>query len=181
MLNLRAGFAITASFTRIDGLIYIGTTRWMSSPDPTRRVHCGGGDCLFHRSSIPDAEVRGILAAELGKAKTQMKTCKSTTRKYSIAKQLATYLSLVVWEELLRFLATDRVLLRRSVWISALRVGLCSSSLLSPDATSSAQPSLDISTIYMKPHMSILKIWLTDRGNWKNKRVNKCLLVKDYF
>ena len=36
--------------------------------------------------SSPDAEVRGILAAELGKAKTQMKTCKSTTRKYSIAK-----------------------------------------------------------------------------------------------
>jgi hypothetical protein len=108
-------------------------------------------------ASSPDAEVRGILAAEFGKAKTQIKTCKSTTRKYSIAKQLATYLSLVVWEELLCFLATDRVLLRRSVWVSALGVGLCSPSLLSPDAASSAQPSLDISTVYMKPHMSILR------------------------
>ena len=36
--------------------------------------------------SSPDGEVRGILAAGLGKAKIQIKTCKSTTRKYSIAK-----------------------------------------------------------------------------------------------
>ena len=107
--------------------------------------------------SSPDAEVRGILAAGLGKVKTQIKTCKSTTRKYSIAKQLATYLSLVVWEELLRFLATDRVLLGRSVWASALGVGLCSPSLLSPDVASSAQPSLDISIVYMKPHISKLR------------------------
>ena len=108
-------------------------------------------------ASSPDAEVRGILAAGLGKAKTQIKTYKSTTRKYSIAKQLATYLSLVVWEELLRFLATDRVLLRRSVWVSALGVGLCAPSLFSPDAASSAQPSLDINTDYLKAHISILR------------------------
>ena len=105
--------------------------------------------------SSPDGEVREILAAGLGKAKTQIKTCKSTTRKYSIAKSLATYLLLVVWEELLRFLAADRVLLRHSVWAPALGVGLCSSSLLSPDAVSSAQPNLDISTVYMKSYMSI--------------------------
>ena len=108
--------------------------------------------------SSPDDEVRGILAAGLGKAKTQIKTCKLTTRKYSIAEQLATYLSLVVWEELLRFLATDRVLLRRSVWASALGVGLCSPSLLSPDVASSAQPSLDINTVYMNPHISMLRL-----------------------
>ena len=36
--------------------------------------------------SSPDAEVRGTFAAGLRKAKTQIKTCKSTTRKYSIAK-----------------------------------------------------------------------------------------------
>ena len=35
--------------------------------------------------SSPDNEVRGILAAELRKAKFQIKTCKSTTREYSIA------------------------------------------------------------------------------------------------
>ena len=35
--------------------------------------------------SSPDDEVRGILAAGLGKAKTQIKICNSTTRKYSIA------------------------------------------------------------------------------------------------
>ena len=105
-----------------------------------------------------DAEVHGILASGLGKAKTQIKTCKSTTREYSISKQLATYLSLVVWEELLRFLTTNRVLLGRSVWVSALGVGLCFPSLLSPDAASSAQPRLDISTVYVKLHMSILRL-----------------------
>ena len=57
--------------------------------------------------------------------------------------------------KLLCFLATDRVLLGRSVWASALGVGLCSQSLLSPDVASSAQPNLDISTVYMKSHMSI--------------------------
>ena len=107
--------------------------------------------------SSPDDEVRGILAAGLRKAKTQIKTCKSTTRKYSIANITSYYLSLVVLEELLRFVATDRVLLRRSVWASALGVGLCSPSLFSPDAASSAQPSLDINTDYMKPHISILR------------------------
>ena len=64
-------------------------------------------------------------------------------------------MSLVVWKELLRFLATDRVLLGRSVWASALGVGLYSPSLLSPDVASSAQPNLDISVVYMKSHMSI--------------------------
>ena len=114
---------------------------------------------MSYRSIIPDGEVRGILAAGLRKAKTQIKICKSTTRKYSIAKSLATYLPLVVWEELLRFLAIDRVLLRRSVWASALGVRLCSPSLLFPDAASSAQPSLNISPVYMKPHMSILRFY----------------------
>ena len=100
--------------------------------------------------SSPDAEVRGILAAGLGKAKTQIKTCKSTTRKYSIAKQLATYLSLVVWEELLRFLTVHRVPFGCPVWVSTLGVGLCSPSIFSPAASSSAQPRLDISTAYVK-------------------------------
>ena len=74
--------------------------------------------------SSPDDEVHGILAAGLGKAKTQIKTCKSTIRKYSIAKSLATYLSAVVWEEPRRFLAVVRVLLSCTDWVSALGVGL---------------------------------------------------------
>ena len=36
--------------------------------------------------SSPDDTIHGILADGLGKAKTQIKTYKSTTRKYSIAK-----------------------------------------------------------------------------------------------
>jgi hypothetical protein len=58
--------------------------------------------------------------------------------KYSIVKQLATYLSLAVWEVLGCFLATDRVLLGCLVWVLVLGVGLSSLSLLSPAASSSA-------------------------------------------
>ena len=157
MPNLRAGFAITAS---LPASTVLSTSKLLAegvAPIPLDGSTVVEGTVCPTAVSSPDDEVRGILAAGLGKAKTQIKTCKSTTRKYSIAKQLATYLSLVVWEELLCFLATNRVLLGRSVWISALGVGLCSPSLLSPDAASSAQPSLDISPVYMKPHMSILR------------------------
>ena len=152
MPNLRAGFVITANLPASPVIFTSDLLVEWVAPIPLDGSTMVEGTVCY-------AEVRGILAAGLGKAKTQIKTCKSTTRKYSIAKQLATYLSLVVWEKLLRFLTTNRVLLRRSVWVSALGVGLCSPSLLSPDTPSSAQPRLDISTVYMKPHMSILKIW----------------------
>ena len=87
----------------------------------------------------------------------------------------------MVWEELLRFLAADRVLLGRSVWASALGVGLCSPSLLSPDAASSAQPSLDISTIYIRFHINMLELVDNIRARGEIKRTNKCLAVEDYF
>ena len=54
--------------------------------------------------SSPDDDIRGILAAGLDKAKHKSE---NRNQKYSIAKQLAIYLSPVVWEELRRFLATD--------------------------------------------------------------------------
>src|SRR6185369_16868783 len=153
--NLWAGFVITASLSASTVLFISELLAEGVAPIPLDGSTVVEGTVCPIAVSSPDDEVRGILAARLGKAKTQIKTCKSTTRKYSIAKSLATYLSLVVWEELLRFLVTDRVLLGRSVWASALGVGLCSPSLLSPDVASSAQPSLDISTVYMKSHMSI--------------------------
>jgi len=137
-----------------------------------------GTVCPTTASSL-DAEVRGILAAGLEKAKTQIKTCKSTTQKYSIATRLAIYLSLAGREELLRFLATDRVLLGRPVWVSTLGVGLSSLSL----------PARRLLICTIKPiHKYCLyeisykhtKTWLIDREVWKNKRVNKCLVVKDY-
>ena len=60
-------------------------------------------------ASSPDADVRGILAAGLGKAKIQVKTSESKTE-FLDCNQLATYLLLVVCEELLRFLTVERVL-----------------------------------------------------------------------
>ena len=104
--------------------------------------------------SSPDDTIYGILAAELEKQKN-----KSANRrqKYSILKQLATYLSLVVWEELRRFLAADRVPLGCPVWVSVLGVGLPPLSLLSPASSSSAQSKLCISIVCMKLHMDILR------------------------
>ena len=58
-------------------------------------------------ASSLDAEVRGILATRLEKAKVQIKTSKSKTKVLD-CNQLATHLLLVACEELLRFLATDR-------------------------------------------------------------------------
>ena len=109
-------------------------------------------------ASSPDAEVRGILGAGLEKAKIQIKTSNSRTKKYLIANQLVTYSLLVVCEELRRFLTTDRAPFGCLVWVSVLGVGLCSLSLLFSPASSSAQPRLDISTVYMKFHMNILQL-----------------------
>ena len=107
MPNLQAGFAIVAHLPASPVLFTSELLTERVVPVPLEGSTVVEGTVCPTTVSSQDAEVRGILAAGLGKAKTQIKTCKSTTRKYSIAKQLATYLSLVVWEELLRFLATD--------------------------------------------------------------------------
>ena len=59
-------------------------------------------------ASSPDAEVRGILVAGLDKTKIQIKTGKSKTKVLDY-NRLVTYLLLVAWEELLRFLTNDRI------------------------------------------------------------------------
>ena len=107
-------------------------------------------------ASSPDAEVRGILAAGLKKAKIKSKPV-NRRRKY-FANKLATYLLLVVCEELRHFLTADRAPLGCPVWVSVLGVGLCSLSLMSSPATSSAQPRLDNSTVYIKFHMNMLQL-----------------------
>ena len=61
-------------------------------------------------ASSPDAVVHGILATRLDQAKIQRKNQQLENEKYSIANSLATYLLLVVCEELLRFLTVERVL-----------------------------------------------------------------------
>jgi hypothetical protein len=88
-------------------------------------------------SSSPDAEVRSTLVARL-KKKNSSQNHQIEDKKYSIAKQLATYLSLPVWGELRRFLTTNRVPFVCPAWVSVLGVGLSSLSLLSLAASSSA-------------------------------------------
>ena len=56
--------------------------------------------------SSPDDDIYGILAAGLKKTKHKISESKTEVPDYS---RLATYLLLVVCEELLRFLAAERV------------------------------------------------------------------------
>ena len=86
MPNLRAGFVITAS---LPASTVLSTSELFAegvAPIPLDGSTVVEGTVCPTAVSSPDGEVRGILAAGLGKAKTQIKTCKSTTRKYSIAK-----------------------------------------------------------------------------------------------
>jgi len=158
MPNLRADFTIRACLPASPALFTLELLVGRVFPVPFNGSTVVEGTVCPTIASSPDAEVRGILAAGFEKAKTQIKACKSTTRKYSIATELPIYLSLAGWEELLRFLATDRVPFGCPVWVSVLGVGLSSLSLLSPAASSSAQPRIDINIVYMKSHMSILRL-----------------------
>ena len=88
-------------------------------------------------ASSPGAEVRGILVAGLDKTKIQIKTGKSKTKVLDY-NRLVTYLLLVVWEELLRFLTTNRTPFGCPASVSTLGAGLCSLSFFSPAASSSA-------------------------------------------
>jgi len=116
-----------------------------------------GTFCPTTASSL-DAEVRGIFAIGLEKSKNSNQNQQLENEKYSIANQLATHLSLVVCEEPRRFLTADRAPFGCPVWVSVLGVGLCSLSLLSSPASSSAQSKLNINTVYMKFHMNILQL-----------------------
>ena len=86
MPNLRAGFAITASFPASTVLFTSELLAEWVAPIPLDGSTVVEGTVYSTAASSPDAEVRGILAVGLRKAKIQIKTCKSTTRKYSIAK-----------------------------------------------------------------------------------------------
>ena len=86
MPNLRAGFAIMANLPA-STVLFISEllVEWVAPIALDGSTMVEGTVCPTAVSS-PDGEVRGILAAGLGKAKTQIKTCKSTTRKHLIAK-----------------------------------------------------------------------------------------------
>ena len=86
MPNLRAGFVITASLPASTVLSTSELLVEEVAPIPLDGSNVVEGTVCPTTVSSPDDEVRGILAAGHRKAKTQIKTCKSTTRKYSIAK-----------------------------------------------------------------------------------------------
>ena len=85
MPNLRASFVITASLPASTVLFISELLAEGAAPIPLDGSTVVEGTVCSTAASSPDAEVHGILAAGLGKAKTQIKTCKSTIRKYSIA------------------------------------------------------------------------------------------------
>ena len=115
-----------------------------------------GTVCPTTASSL-DVVVRGILVAGLEKQKISNQN-KQDDRLIKVfdCNQKATYLLLVAIEELLRFLTVDHVPFRCPAWVSVLGVGLCSPSLFSPVASSSAQPRPDISTAYVRFHENTL-------------------------
>ena len=86
MPNLQAGFVITASLPASTVLSTSELLAEGAAPIPLDGSTVVEGIVCPTAVSSPDGEVRGILADGLEKAKTQIKTCKSTTRKYSIAK-----------------------------------------------------------------------------------------------
>src|SRR6185503_6203550 len=83
--NLRVGFVITASLPTSTILFILELLAEGVAPIPLDESIVVEGTVCTTAVSSPDNEVRGILATGLRKAKTQIKTCKSTTRKYSIA------------------------------------------------------------------------------------------------
>ena len=110
-------------------------------------------------ASSPDAVVHGILAAGLEKQKISNQN-KQDDRLIKVfdCNQKATYLLRIACEELLCFLTTDRAPFGCPTWVSALGAGLCSLSLFSPAASSSAQPRSDISIAYVRFHENILAL-----------------------
>ena len=85
MPNLQAGFVIMASLPASTVLFISELLAEGVAPIPLDGSTVAEGTVCTTAVSSPDDEVRGILAAELGKAKAQIKTCNSTTMKYSIA------------------------------------------------------------------------------------------------
>ena len=83
MPNLWAVFVIMASLPASTVLFISELLAEGVVPIPLDGSTVVEGTVCTTAVSSPDDEVRGILAAELRKAKTQIKTCKSTTRKYS--------------------------------------------------------------------------------------------------
>jgi len=98
-------------------------------------------------------------------------------KKYSFEEQLATYLSIAVWEELERFLANDRVPFGCPDCVSVLGVGLSSLTLLPPRRLLICTTKAIHQYCLYEISYGHTETWLI---NQKTKRANKCLAVKDY-
>ena len=155
MPNLQVGFTIRAFLPASPALSTLELLTGRVVPVPFDESTVVEGTVRPTTASSPDADVRGNLATGLDKAEIQIKTSKSKMKVLD-CNQLATYLLLVACEELLHFLTIERVPFGCPTWVSALGVGLCSPSLFSPAASSSAQPKLDICFIYAKFQEEIL-------------------------
>ena len=147
--NLEGGLTITALPPVFPASLTLELLAGRVVPVPFDGSTVVEGTIYPTTASFPDAVIRDILAVGLEKQRSQIITRKSTNlAKYSILSKLVTYMFLVACEEPRRFLTVDRVPFGCPAWVSVLGLGLCSPSESSPAASSSAQPRLDISTIY---------------------------------
>jgi hypothetical protein len=108
MPNFRVGLMMTACLPASPALSTLELLAGRVVPVPFDGSTVVEGTVRPTTTSSPDAEVRGILAAGLEKAKIQIKTSKSKTKVLD-CNQLVTYMLLVVCEELLHFLTVERV------------------------------------------------------------------------
>jgi len=110
MPNFRVGLRMTACLPALPTSSTLELLAGRVVPVPFDGSTMVKGMVCPTTASSPDAEICGILAAGLEKRKKSNQNQQLENEKYSIANSLATYLLLVVCEELLRFLTVERVL-----------------------------------------------------------------------
>ena len=178
--NLRAGFVIMASLPTSTVVFISELLAEGVAPIPLDGSTVVEGTVYTTAVSSPDNKVHGILAARLRKAKTQIKTCKSTTSKYSIT-------SITSYSPVASSFGGAAMLPRH--WPStpqALGLGISTWSGAMLPITPFPRCCIICTTksgyqyFLYETSYEHTKIWLTDRENWKNKRTNKCLVAKDY-
>ena len=107
MPNLRADFTTMACLLASPAIFTSELLAEGVAPVPLDGSTMVEGTYCPTAASSPDANIRGILATGLEKTKHKISESRTEVLDYS---RLATYLLLVVCDELLRFLAAERVL-----------------------------------------------------------------------
>ena len=178
MPNLRAGFVITASLPTSTVLSASELLAERVAPIPLYGSTVVEGTVCPTAVSSPDDDIRGILAAGLWKSKAQLA---NRYQKYSILKATS-YLPIGC-----SLGGTVTLPCRSSSTPRLHRLGISAWSRAEIPITPPFSFLLICIIKIMHKYCSYetsyghIYTWLTDWEIRKNKRANKCLVVKDYF